>query len=179
MHKLSGKQILFARAYAECGNASRALREAGYAEASVRADLAARLLNTASVVKEVRRLQKRKIQTNILSKERVVQEIAHLAYSNIDDYEFVNGKLCAKPDAPEGAMRAVASWRQKIRPDGGTEIEIKLWSKPEALKLAGQTLNIYADRHEISGPNGAPIQVQVEERILTTIELADLRARLG
>lgn len=177
-HKISERQRLFAREYAKDYNGPRALRAAGYSKASVLAGLAARLTTTPLIVAEIQKWRKKGERTNELSKERLVEEMAYLAHSSIDNYEIVDGNFCAKPDAPPGAMRAISRFKRRER-DGVVEYEFSLWDKPGTIKLAGQTLNMFVERHELTGKDGAPMQVQIEERLLTTAEIEDLRERLG
>lgn len=176
--KMSARQAVFAREYAKDYNGPRALKAAGYSPSSADAQLHMRLATTPEIVAEIQKWRKKGERKNELSKERILEEIAHLSYSSIDDYEIVDGQLCAKPDAPAGAMKAVSRIKRREKADGSVEIEFALWDKPGTLKLAGQHLNLYVERHELTGKDGGPIQVQVEERILTTEEINDLRERL-
>jgi phage terminase small subunit len=92
-----------------------------------------------------------------VTQDRVLTELAVLGFSDITHYQVDDaGKLTVTPDAPPGAMRAVASFKQKRRlvprkdgePIEEIDTEIRLWDKPAALKLSGQHLGMYVERRE-------------------------------
>jgi len=95
-----------------------------------------------------------------------------LANASVDHY-FVDehGDLKAKPEAPDGAIRAVASIKKTTRIDKDDNItytvEFKLWDKPGSLKLMGRHINLFPDRVEHTGAGGGPIEtVSKVERVV-------------
>jgi hypothetical protein len=64
-------------------------------------------------------------------------------------------------------MRAIQSIKRKktVREDkAGTvtityDVEIKLWDKPSPLKLMGKQHGLFPDKMELTGKNGAPLEV--------------------
>ena len=58
------------------------------------------------------------------------------------------GNVKLAPGAPDGALRAISSVKHKTRTYGGDnpvtehDVEIRLWNKPEPLKLAGRHVGV-------------------------------------
>ena len=77
--------------------------------------------------------------------ERVERELAHVAFSNINDYEIdALGNVKLADGAPRDAMRAVSSIKRRVESDkdGKTVVstELRLWDKPVALGMLGKHL---------------------------------------
>lgn len=87
--------------------------------------------------------------------ERVLREVDTVALSSIDHYEidWERQRLTLAEGAPPDAMRAVASVKFKAvrRPGSPVEdvsCEIRLWGKPETLRLAMQHRGMLIERHK-------------------------------
>jgi len=94
------------------------------------------------------------------TKERILNELAVLAFSDVTAFIMnPDGTLGLKEGVPEYALRAVQSVKKRITKktdEAGneyeiTELEVKLWSKTEALKLAGQHLGLYTTKVDVTG----------------------------
>lgn len=98
---------------------------------------------------------------------RVLEELAAIAFFDPADI-FENGDLRPIGEMPEKARRALASievedlyeGRGESREYIGTLRKVKHWPKIDALTKLGQYLKLFTEKHEISGPNGGPIETK-------------------
>jgi phage terminase small subunit len=139
------------------GNKARAWRAAGGASESARQQ--AHLLMQDPEVQALIEQRKAEALTKIDSTlARSLTELAAVAYSRIDDaIEITNGVLVVQnmSDIPERAIPAIAEVKQV---EGG--VQIKLHPKlPALLALARHHGLKDAQRHELTGPDGAPLPV--------------------
>lgn len=183
---LTEKQKRFAAEYLVDLNATKAAERAGYSTKTAYAQ-GHRLLKNAEVAGLVAALQKARAEKLELSADRVLLELMRVAYSNIRAFLDENG--CARPmdEIPEEAWAAVASveFDWDVVEDEGSEPQrrhgrgrkpprelvsriskIKLWPKVEAAVALGKHLKLFTEemkhKHEVSGPNGAPIPQAIE-----------------
>lgn len=91
--------------------------------------------------------------TKVFTADRVLQEIAALAFVDIGDLFHDNGTLRALSHMPVEARRAIAGlkstkWNKPGTRDGVQEdvVEIKLNSKVDALRMAGQVHGLFEER---------------------------------
>ena len=85
-----------------------------------------------------------------ITHDRVLREIASLAFSNIDDYEIDDaGRVHLREGADIRAMKAISSMKRTITydKDGGPRVvtELKLWDKGAAQEKLMRHLNLYKD----------------------------------
>lgn len=156
-----------------CGKAA-AIR-AGYSPGTAEAH-GSRILRLPAVARAVMAgMEKRTARTGI-SQDRVLEELALLAFSDVTHYEVDDeGNVTVTPDAPPGAMRALQSIKRRFTTTGTgknatttTDVELKLWDKPAPLKLAGRHVDThgFADRVEVTGKNGAPLEAVTKVEVV-------------
>lgn len=96
-----------------------------------------------------------------------------LALSRIDHYIVDDdGNVKLAEGAPDNAMAAVQSVKRKkiVKEDRAGnltityDVEIRLWDKPQPLKLTGRHVGLYPDKVEITGKGGGPIETVTEVR---------------
>lgn len=150
--ELTERQRRFVEAYLLDPNARQAAIAAGYSAktADVTGAQLVALPKIAAFLDEVRR---KRLATVEISRERVLRELAALAFSNVDHYVVdEKGAVTLAPDAPADAMRAVSSIKRRITTteDGKTitRVEIKLWDKALPLKLAGRHVGLFANKDD-------------------------------
>ncbi len=169
MPDLTPKQRRFVDEYLIDSNATQAALRAGYSPKSSR-DIGQQLLNKTHIAPVIEARQRAIAAQKGISAERVLQELAVIGFSNIEHYRLNDAyHLTLTADAPEHAMRAIASVKHRIRTiphdEGETElqhdIEYRLWDKNVALTNLGKYLKLFIERHEVSGPDGGPLPVQV------------------
>ncbi len=160
---LPPKHARFVREYLVDLNATQAALRAGYSPRTADAQ-GSRLLTKVEIARAVELASEKRAQRTEITADRVLQELALLAFSSIEHYTVDDaGQVMVKEDAPPGAIRAIASVKHTIRTshDGEVirDVEFRLWDKPGPLKLAGQHVGRFAKKVEVSGPNGGPIEV--------------------
>jgi len=105
-------------------------------------------------------MAKRATRTRI-TKDRVLREIASMAFSSIDDYEVgLDGEIKLKDHADYRAMKAVQSVERDITYDkeGSPRIKVKLklWDKTKAVDQLARHLNLFREDQEAGAPKIAP-----------------------
>ncbi len=165
------RQLAFVSEYLLDLNGSAAAIRAGYSPATAGA-IASELLALPKIAAAVERGKADRLERTGFKADKVLVEMSLLAHSSIEHYRIDdNGNLQLAEGAPQGAMRAVQSFTKKIRhdKDGGVSYDcsLKLWDKPQPLKLMGKHVGLFADKVEHSGPDGGPIQTVTRiERVI-------------
>jgi len=154
---LAPKQQAFVLAYlSDPTNGSAAARRAGYADGSAHVR-ASQLLNSPKVVAVIAAGQQLREDRTFITSDRILHELAVIAFSNIGDFHVSSGgKVAVRDGVPEYAMRAISSAEftvTEVEEDGRQTItyktKIRLWSKPEALRMLAMYQKL------LSGEGGA------------------------
>lgn len=149
---MTEKQKIFADEYLIDLNATRAYRVAypSVKKDETAAAAAARMLRNVKVAAYIaERMEERQKRTEV-SQDRVVQELAAIAFSKTTDYvEIVGGRVIIKntDGLNEEQVRAIAGIKE-----GTNGIEIKLNDKEKALELLGRHLGMWNDKLDIKTP---------------------------
>lgn len=165
---LTPKQARFVAEYLTDLNATQAAIRAGYSKKTAK-QIGSRLLTKVDVAAAVKAAQAEIAVQAGITRSRVLQETELLAFSDVTHYTVDdNGEVTLAAGAPDGAMRALQSIKRRIITRGSgerrevtREVELRLWNKPDPLKLAGQHVGLFKDKVEHSGPDGQPIPVRV------------------
>lgn len=166
---LDDRQATFCREYICDFNASRAARAAGYAPGTVRGHAHALLQNVA-IGREIDRLIRERAERTLVTADRVVLELAAVAFSSFDDYVITDaGELELADDADPLAARAVASVRKRKAPKGrgdaptdGFDTQFRLWNKLDALRLLMRHLGMLDQKLTVAGNPDRAIQVNAK-----------------
>jgi len=168
---LSPRQAAFVQEYIIDLNGTQAAIRAGYSPTSA-GETGCELLKYPNVAAALEKAKAQRASRVAVTQDSVLHEMSLLANASVDHY-FVDehGDLKAKPEAPDGAIRAVASIKKTTRIDKDDNItytvEFKLWDKPGSLKLMGRHINLFPDRVEHTGAGGGPIEtVSKVERVV-------------
>lgn len=153
---MTENQKIFADEYLIDLNATRAYR---VAYPNVKKDETAksagsRLLTNVNVAKYIsERMQERQQRTEV-TQDRVVQELAAIAFAKATDYVTIksNGPAAvvmikSTDDLTDEQVRAIAGIKE-----GANGIEIKLNDKEKALELLGRHLGMWNDKLEVKAP---------------------------
>lgn len=138
---LTDRQQRFVDEYLIDLNASAAYQRAGYKAKGNAAEVSAHhLLRNPKIAAAVAEAQQARAARTRVTADRVLQELAAVAFSNVSHYRIADsGEIVLAEGAPADAVAAVSSAKRKTRTDakGNTEtdVEIKLWNKVGALKL--------------------------------------------
>ncbi len=156
----------FAEAYVRLKlNGTEAAKAAGYSPKTA-AEQASRLLGNAQVQGRIRRLLAPRLERLEVSADRVLQELAKLAFSNVADFTEIDPvtrqPLLRFPDpgSPEylNLMAAVQSIEQEAVPgQPALRTKFKLADKKAALDTLAKVLRLVVDRVEHTGAGGAPL----------------------
>jgi phage terminase small subunit len=161
---LTPRQQRFAEEYLVDLNATRAALRAGYSAkgAEVRGS---ELLRNRKVAAKIDGLKRERSERTRVTADRVLRELAVLAFSSIEDYALDDdGRIVLRPGAEPDALRAVRRIRFKKRPVAAilprrrhrattckcksppaqveVETDICLWDKLAALKLCMDHLGL-------------------------------------
>jgi phage terminase small subunit len=142
MKRLTARQHkirLFAIEYCVDFNATRAAEASGYSAKRAR-QTGHELMDDPEVQVEIEKVMKKREERSRVKAFKVLEELAIVAFSNEDDYRFDpnTGKLVLREGAHPDALRAVQAVNVKKQ-------TFKLYSKTEALRMAGQHLGLYKE----------------------------------
>lgn len=142
MAKLTDKQKRFVAEYLVDLNATAAAIRAGYSEKTA-CEQGSRLLANVKVQEEIQKRQKGLQRKLEITQERVLQELASIAFANGADFVTVNRNglldIKATTDVPREKLPAIAGIKYNQ-----TGVEIKLHDKVRALELLGKHLGVFA-----------------------------------
>jgi phage terminase small subunit len=138
-----------------------------------------RLLRRPGVAEKIRAELAKSLGEVEVTAERVLRELALIAFSDIRDFENNKGTLKIKKGALDAKARAVKSIEYNEHYDyngnlTGVSSKVVTWDKVKALELLGKYLALFVDRNEHSGPGGGPIQHAVA--VLTPDHVAQIKA---
>ena len=144
--RMTDKQARFCEEYMVDLNATQAAIRAGYSPASAKT-VGPRLLENVGVQKLIAQLQAEQSRRTGVSTDRVVRELAKIAFVNAAD--LIDPKTASlKSDASHDDLAAVQSVKVKMFGKDGLEQEVKLADKLRALDLLGKHLGMYKDTSE-------------------------------
>jgi phage terminase small subunit len=157
---LSNKQRAFVDAYCSNGfNATRAAATAKYADANSQS---ARLLVNVGIATAI----KERMNALAMSAEEVLARLTAIARSDMADVQDL------RTATENGTSFLIKSY--SLSAMGGERLE--MYSALDALQLIGKHHRLFADRHEHTGKDGKPIEVDVQN---AKAQLADKLANLS
>ena len=146
MAKLTAKQQRFCDEYLIDLNATQAAIRAGYSPRTAE-QAASRLLTIVKVSDEIAREMAERSKRTGINQDRVVKELAKLAFVNIADVVDLENAT-VRISATDEDLACIQS--VKIKPsEFGTEREIKLYDKKASLELLGRHLGMFKDKLEV------------------------------
>lgn len=152
----------FCREYVIDGNATQAYIRAGYS-AKGAGQSAERLLRNAEIAARVAELQAKVADKLEITAERVLREVARLAFSDPRKFFNPDGSLKPITELDDDTAAALASFEsvEKAIPGGEGETEevrkFKVWDKPAALGMLGRHLKLFTEKLEVSGDLAAAL----------------------
>lgn len=146
--KLTDKQEMFCKEYMVDFNGTQAAIKAGYSEKTAR-QIGSDNLSKVDIQERLAELKQKRSDKVEITAERVIKEIATLAFSNIPDYFKQIGEgsvytLTMKQfeDMPGDASRAISSIEQNVDKDGNVIYKVRLWDKSKNLEMLCKHLGI-------------------------------------
>lgn len=152
MEDLTDKQRVFVEEYLTCWNATEAAKRAGYPDAS------ARQIGSENLSKpDIKALIDQRLKEKAMSADEVIARLADQARGSMGDFLKVNGTASFdfKKAQAEGKLHLIRSFTKGRR---GTTLE--LYDAQNALIQLGKLHRLFADRMEITGKNGGPIETK-------------------
>lgn len=167
---LTDRQQRFVDEYLIDLNATQAAIRAGYSARTAN-EQGAQLLAKLSVAEAVARAKAERSGRLGITAERVLEELAALGFAKLSDFAHWDTDSFELTDSDQIDARAVLAVTQKtttMTSDSGDiiikrERGIKLHDKVATLKLIGQHIGMFPERHELSGPGGADIVVRARD----------------
>lgn len=170
--KLTAKQIRFVDEYLVDFNATQAAIRAGYSPKTAAA-AAARLLRNVNIQAEIARRQKDLQRRTEVTQDRVVKELARVAFADATDYACVETLTYENEDGTVSPVQIVSPKDTDTLSDdqraaiagikhGANGIEVKLHDKIKALELLGRHIGMFNDKLSLSGSDGGPLTFRWE-----------------
>lgn len=150
MAKLTDKQQLFVDEYLIDLNATQAAIRAGYS-AKTADQQGSRLLANVKVKQAVAEKQAQRSKRTGVNQDRVVLELAKVAFAKMTDIVDSNGRI--KEDASPDDLACIESIKYKESDNeygGSVEREVKIASKLKALELLGKHLGMWSDKFNVT-----------------------------
>lgn len=184
MRELTPKQKIFVSEYLLDLNATQAAIRAGYSKKTAN-EQAARLLANVSVSSHLKTLMDERAEKTKIDAEWVIKRLAQDATADVADLYDENGNLRQVSDWPmvwrTGLVAGIETVQERIGtdPDGKPEFatvrKVRLADRTKLLELVGKHVDVgaFRERHEHTGPNGGPMQVESVD--LSGLSKDDLR----
>jgi len=148
--KLTDKQQRFVDEYLIDLNATQAAIRAGYS-AKTADQQGSRMLANVKVKQAVAEKQAQRSKRTGVNQDRVVLELAKVAFAKITDIVDSNGRI--KEDASPDDLACIESIKYKESDNeygGSVEREVKIASKLKALELLGKHLGMWSDKFNVT-----------------------------
>lgn len=167
--KLTPKQQRFVEEYLTDLNGTQAAIRAGYSEngANVRGF---NLLTNVNIAKAIAEAKQELSERTGITQERILMELSRIGFSDLRNVLTPGGNLLDPRDWDDDTAAAISSIevvtnsKGEKDEDGRKAVEythkIRVWDKNSALEKMGKHLGMFPSRHEHSGPDGGPIEVQ-------------------
>lgn len=167
--KLTPRQANFVEQYVVDRNGTQAAIRAGYAPAAAAAQ-ASTLLRNPKVKAALESAVAAQSRRTEVTADRVIQELASVAFSNISKAFRPDGALLLPAEMPPEAQAALAGVETEELFDGkgeeraqvGVSRKVKHWDKVKALEILAKHLGLLRDKLEVSGEGGEPLQIVVQ-----------------
>lgn len=170
--KLTAIREAFCQHYTKHWNAKRAAKEAGYRGLNHDV-LGYQLLQKTSVKERIAELTEHSLKEIGVTRERVLTEIARIAFLDPADIYDEIGQLLPIREMSEDVRRAVHKIKVFEHKDGSGEHadvygftkDIEFSPKKAALDSLAKYLGMSPDKIEHSGPEGKPIETRIDSSV--------------
>ncbi len=178
--KLTPKQMRFVDEYMIDFNATQAAIRAGYKAKTAHA-IGAENLRKPKLAEEIARRQKDLQRRTEVTQERVVKELARVAFADATNYAQVETRTVEKDDGTELSYQTVtltetaelsADQRAAIAgiKQGANGVEVKLHDKIKALELLGRHIGMFNDKLEVKATGENPFAGLSTEELRNVID---------
>lgn len=157
--ELTNKQKMFVKEYMVDLNATQAAIRAGYS-AKTATWIGPQLIGKTHVAQAIQaEMDKRAAKIDVTA-EKVIAELAKMAFANLQDFYDKNGSLKDIHSLPRDVAAALSQVETNLT-EACAVRKVKLHDKRGALELLGKHLKLFTDRIEHSGTDGQPISLTV------------------
>lgn len=146
---LTNKQSMFVKEYLIDLNATQAAIRAGYSE-KTSSRIGPELLGKTWIQSAIQAQMDKRAAKIEISAEKVLQEIAKMAFANVQDLYDEYGILKPISELPRDVAAAVQSVKVNLTEACAVQ-EVKLWDKKGSLELLGKHLVLFTDKVQHSG----------------------------
>lgn len=167
---LNGKQSRFVDEYLVDLNATQAAIRAGYS-AKTAYSIGWELLRKPEIEQAIHAAMEERAKRTQITADRVLYELARIAYANMGEYIETQEDGSAYVDLSHLSADQAAAIQEIVTDtymDGSGDdavpvkkVKFKLHPRTRALELLGKHRGLFTDKHEVSGPDGGPIDHQV------------------
>ncbi len=160
--KLTPKREKFAQKFVSCGNQSQAYRHAFNVGKNTKPETiwtrASHLMADDKVSARVAQLQEQLAEKSGVTAQRVVEEMAKIAFGDLRGLFDEAGNLLPPNKWADKDAAIVAGMDVVTRKAGDGEVEhvakIKQWDKPKALEMLARHLGMFNDKITVTGLGG-------------------------
>jgi phage terminase small subunit len=157
--KLTPIREIFCQHYTKSWNATQAAKDAGYKPKWAQG-IGYTLVHNNAVKERISELTEHSLKEIGVTRERVLKELATIAFTNMSDLASWNDsgvRFLSSAELDENKKAAISEVTETLTQVGGT-LKIKQHDKVKALETLAKHLKMLTERHEVSGPNGKPIE---------------------
>ena len=160
VRKLTPKQKYFVEEYMIDLNATKAAIRAGYSEKTA-SRIGPELLGKTCISNAIEKAQLARSSRTEVTADRVVKELARIAFVDARQiFTWGPGGVSLRPsEALTDDEAAIVAEVSETTSESGGNIKIKRFDKLKALELLGKHLGMFVDKREITGRDGAPIEL--------------------
>lgn len=151
---LTNKKKDFIKEYLIDLNATQAAIRAGYSQKTAYSQ-GQRLLKDVEIQHKIQHEMDKRAERTEITADRVLNEIAKLAFSDLRNIFDENGRLKPIDQLPEEISASISSIKVTSKQSPGEEpveidyvSEIKLWDKKGSLELLGKHLKLFTEKIE-------------------------------
>ena len=163
---LNDKQERFVQEYLVDLNATQAAIRAGYSKDTAKS-IGSENLTKPDIQDAILKAKAKRSKRVEISQDRVVQEMAKLALADPRNLLDAEGNVKPPHEWDDVTAACVSAIETKTDKDGNVTYKVKTWDKNTALTNLGKHFGTFVEKHEITGRDGGPIEVEdVSEREL-------------
>lgn len=151
MAKMTEKQKRFVEEYLIDLNATQAAIRAGYKRSEYTDTNANKLLENTSVAEAIEKAMAERSKRTGINQDRVIEELAKLAFVNAADVIDVNTATVLKDAKPEdlACIQSVKVKKTTKGKDTIEEREVRFYDKKDSLVQLGKHLGMFKDKLEL------------------------------
>lgn len=150
---ITRKRRSFIESYLKCWNATQAATVAGYKHPRRQGS---RLLSFVDIREEIQR----RLDEKCMGADEVLLRLAEQARADISEFITDHGAVDWEAVKKRGHLI------KKIAHNKGKNSIVELHDAQAALALIGKHHRLFVDRQEVTGKDGAPVEVEIKEVVI-------------